>query len=70
LALLIALPTFSVSQWILSYACWFDSRNAHSTVTFYVPWRAILLLGQGTTCISAALLTKILAGTCCRAYWK
>ena len=47
LALLIALPTLSVSQWMLGYAGWFDSRDAYSTVMFYVPWRAILLLGPG-----------------------
>jgi AraC-like DNA-binding protein len=45
LALLIAVPTLSVSQWMLGYAGWFDSRDGHSTVMFYVPWRAILLLG-------------------------
>jgi len=47
LALLIALPTLSVSQWMLGYAGWFDSHDGHSTVMFYVPWRAILLLGPG-----------------------
>jgi AraC-like DNA-binding protein len=45
LALLIAVPTLSVSQWMLGYAGWFDSRDGHSTVMFYVPWRAMLLLG-------------------------
>ena len=45
LALLIAVPTLSVSQWLLGYAGWFDSHDGHSTVMFYVPWRAILLLG-------------------------
>ncbi|RZK61082.1 MAG: AraC family transcriptional regulator [Hymenobacter sp.] len=45
LALLIAVPTLSVSQWLLGYAGWFDSRDGHSTVMFYVPWRAIMLLG-------------------------
>lgn len=45
LALLIALPTLSVSQWLLGYAGWFDSHDGHSTIMFYVPWRAIMLLG-------------------------
>ncbi|MGI4863549.1 MAG: helix-turn-helix domain-containing protein [Janthinobacterium lividum] len=45
LALLIAVPTLSVSQWLLGYAGWFDSHDGHSTVMFYMPWRAIMLLG-------------------------
>ncbi len=45
LALLIALPTLSVSQWMLGYAGWFDSHDGYSTFMFYVPWRAGLLLG-------------------------
>lgn len=45
LALLILMPTLSVSQWLLGYAGWFDSRDWYSTVMFYVPWRAIPLLG-------------------------
>jgi AraC-like DNA-binding protein len=45
LALLIALPTLNVSQWMLGYAGWFDSHDGHSTIMFYVPWRAIMLLG-------------------------
>jgi AraC-like DNA-binding protein len=45
LALLILVPTLSVSQWMLGYAGWFDSRDWHSTVMFYVPWRANMVLG-------------------------
>ncbi|MVN74745.1 helix-turn-helix domain-containing protein [Hymenobacter sp. HMF4947] len=45
LALLILLPTLSVAQWMLGYAGWFDSHDGHSTVMFYVPWRALMLLG-------------------------
>ena len=45
LALLIAVPTLSVSQWMLGYAGWFDSHDGHSTVMFYVPWRANMVLG-------------------------
>ena len=47
LALLIALPTLSVSQWMLGYAGWFDSHDGYSTVMFYVPWQLNLLLGPG-----------------------
>lgn len=45
LALLLLVPTLSVSQWMLGYAGWFDSHDGHSTVMFYVPWRANMLLG-------------------------
>ena len=45
LALLLLLPTLSVSQWMLGFAGWFDSHDGHSTVMFYVPWRANMLLG-------------------------
>ncbi|MET4076443.1 helix-turn-helix transcriptional regulator [Hymenobacter sp. UYCo722] len=45
LALLVLVPTLSVSQWMLGYAGWFDSHDGHSTVMFYVPWRANMLLG-------------------------
>lgn len=45
LALLLLVPTLSVSQWMLGYAGWFDSHDAHSTVMFYVPWRANMVLG-------------------------
>ncbi len=34
LALLIALPTLSVSQWMLGYAGWFDSHDGYSTFMF------------------------------------
>ena len=47
LALLLLVPTLSVSQWMLGYAGWFDSHDGHSTVMFYVPWRANMLLGGG-----------------------
>jgi len=45
LALLVLLPTLTVSQWMLGYANWFDSHDWHSTVMFYVPWQLGLLLG-------------------------
>ena len=45
LALLIALPTLSVAQWMLGYAGWYDSHDAHSTLMFYVPWQLGLALG-------------------------
>jgi len=45
LALLVLVPTLSVSQWMLGYAGWFDSHDGHSTVMFYVPWRANMVLG-------------------------
>ena len=45
LALLVLVPTLSVSQWMLGYAGWFDSHDGYSTVMFYVPWRANMLLG-------------------------
>ncbi|MBO2011859.1 helix-turn-helix domain-containing protein [Hymenobacter negativus] len=45
LALLLLVPTLSVSQWMLGYAGWFDSHDGHSTVMFYLPWRANMLLG-------------------------
>ena len=45
LALLLLVPTLSVSQWMLGYAGWFDSHDGHSTVMFYLPWRANMVLG-------------------------
>ena len=45
LALLIALPTLSVTQWMLGYAGWYDSRDAHARLMFYVPWDVGLALG-------------------------
>ena len=45
LALLVLVPTLSVSQWMLGYAGWFDSHDWHSTLMFYLPWRANMLLG-------------------------
>ncbi len=45
LALLLLVPTLNVSQWMLGYAGWFDSHDGRSTVMFYVPWRANMLLG-------------------------
>jgi AraC-like DNA-binding protein len=47
LAQLVLVPTLSVSQWMLGYAGWFDSHDGHSTVMFYVPWRANMVLGGG-----------------------
>ncbi|OGX91358.1 hypothetical protein [Hymenobacter coccineus] len=47
LALLIALPTISVTQWMLGYAGWFDSHDGYSTVMFYVPWHLGTALGAG-----------------------
>ena len=47
LALLILLPTCTVSQWMLGYAGWFDSHDGYSTFMFYVPWQLSLLLGPG-----------------------
>ncbi|MFD1872063.1 helix-turn-helix domain-containing protein [Hymenobacter bucti] len=47
LALLVLLPTLTVSQWMLGYAGWFDSHDGYSTVMFYVPWQLGLLLGPG-----------------------
>lgn len=47
LALLIVLPTLSVAQWMLGYAGWYDSHDAHSTVMFYVPWGLALAQGPG-----------------------
>jgi AraC-like DNA-binding protein len=45
LALLVAWPTLAVSQWLLGYANWYDSHDAHSTLMFYVPWQVHLALG-------------------------
>ena len=45
LALLIALPTLSVAQWMLGYAGWYDSHDGYSTTMFYVPWGVGLALG-------------------------
>ena len=47
LALLLLLPTLTVSQWMLGYAGWFDSHDGYSTIMFYVPWQLSLLLGPG-----------------------
>ncbi|QKG57169.1 helix-turn-helix transcriptional regulator [Hymenobacter sp. BRD128] len=47
LALLLLLPTLTVSQWMLGYAGWFDSHDGHSTIMFYMPWQLGLLLGPG-----------------------
>ena len=45
LALLIALPTLTIAQWMLGYAGWYDSHDGYSTLMFYVPWQLNLLLG-------------------------
>ena len=45
LALLIALLSLRVAQWMLGYAGWYDSHDAYSTAMFYVPWRMGLALG-------------------------
>ena len=45
LALLVLVPTLGVSQWMLGYAGWYDSHDGHSTVMFYLPWRANMVLG-------------------------
>ncbi len=45
LALLVAWPTVAVAQWMLGYAGWYDSHDAHSTVMFYMPWQLNLALG-------------------------
>jgi AraC-like DNA-binding protein len=47
LALLLAVPTLSATQWMLGYAGWYDSHNGYSTFMFYVPWQLNLLLGPG-----------------------
>ena len=44
---LIAVPTLSVSQWMLGYAGWFDSHDRHSTVMFCVLWHVGTALGPG-----------------------
>ena len=45
LALLIVVPTFSIAQWMLGFAGWYDSHDGYSTAMFYVPWQLNLLLG-------------------------
>jgi AraC-like DNA-binding protein len=45
LALLIWLPTLTITQWMLGYAGWYDSHDWHSTFMFYVPWQLNLLIG-------------------------
>ncbi|RPD44098.1 AraC family transcriptional regulator [Hymenobacter sediminis] len=45
LALLLWLPTLSVAQWLLGFAGWYDSHDAHTTIMFYIPWQPALLLG-------------------------
>ncbi len=45
LALLILVPTLSITQWMLGFAGWYDSHDGYSTAMFYVPWQLNLLLG-------------------------
>jgi AraC-like DNA-binding protein len=45
LALLIVLPTLTITQWMLGFAGWYDSHNGYSSLMFYVPWQLNLLLG-------------------------
>ncbi|MFD1469667.1 helix-turn-helix domain-containing protein [Hymenobacter caeli] len=47
LALLVAVPTLGIAQWMLGYAGWYDSHDGYSTAMFYVPWQLNLLLGPG-----------------------
>jgi AraC-like DNA-binding protein len=47
LALLILVPTLSITQWMLGFAGWYDSHDGYSTAMFYVPWQLNLLLGPG-----------------------
>ncbi|MGI4744182.1 MAG: hypothetical protein ACRYG7_54225 [Janthinobacterium lividum] len=47
LAMLLLLPTLTVSQWMLGYAGWFDSHDGYSTFMFYMPWQLGLLMGPG-----------------------
>ncbi len=45
LSVLLFLLTLSVMQWLLGYAGWYDARDAHSTLMFYVPWTNTLAFG-------------------------
>jgi AraC-like DNA-binding protein len=45
LSVLLFLLTLSVMQWLLGYAGWYDARDAHSTLMFYVPWSNTLAYG-------------------------
>jgi AraC-like DNA-binding protein len=45
LALLLLLNTLPLTQWMLGFAGWYDSHDAHSTFMFYFPFRHWLALG-------------------------
>jgi hypothetical protein len=67
LALLIVVPTLSITQWMLGFAGWYDSHDGYSTAMFYVPWQLNLLLGPATTSTFVASLARSLgcAGAPC-----
>ncbi|QIL77761.1 helix-turn-helix domain-containing protein [Hymenobacter sp. HDW8] len=45
LALLLLLNTLPLTQWMLGFAGWYDSHDAHSTFMFYFPFSHWLALG-------------------------
>ncbi|WP_170172666.1 helix-turn-helix domain-containing protein [Hymenobacter rigui] len=45
LAVLLAVPTLSITQQMLAYAGWYESHDGYTTALFYVPWQLNLLLG-------------------------
>lgn len=45
LGLILGLYTLRVSQWMLGFAGWYDVRDWHSTVMFYIPFQHWLAIG-------------------------
>ncbi|MGI4736529.1 MAG: helix-turn-helix domain-containing protein [Janthinobacterium lividum] len=45
LALLLAVPTLSITREMLGHAGWYDSHNGYATALFYGPWQLNLFLG-------------------------
>jgi hypothetical protein len=44
-ALLLLACTLYVSQWMLGFAGWYDSRNWQTTIMFYMPWVNFAAIG-------------------------
>lgn len=61
------LLTLFVSQWMLGFAGWYDARDWHTTVMFYINFNSYFLLGPVFYCYFLSL-TNI--NFSIRQYWK
>lgn len=69
LALLMLVPTLSITHWMLGFAGWYDSHDGYSTAMFYVPYQLNPLLGpafyfRSLTSQEFRLLSKVSNAGC------